>query len=146
MKRKLYSFFTLVCALIFTACLFVCCQKEEGGVKATVAQTTENLVVIQVDEVDGEATLLSVMESLQEKGELQFVISGGMVTEINGKINATDFSYCWMLYTSDTEFSSTEFGSVAYNGKTYGQASKGASDLLVKEGEYYIWAYEAWRY
>ena len=142
MKRKLYSFFTLVCALIFTACLFVCCQKEEGGVKATVAQTTENLVVIQVDEVDGEATLLSVMESLQEKGELQFVISGGMVTEINGKINATDFSYCWMLYTSDAELSNDAWGTVSYEGKTYGSAIVGAETLTVSAGELYIWSYQ----
>ena len=142
MKRKLYSFFTLVCALIFTACLFVCCQKEEGGVKATVAQTTENLVVIQVDEVDGEATLLSVMESLQEKGELQFVISGGMVTEINGKINATDFSYCWMLYTSDAELSNDAWGTVSYEGNTYGSAIVGAETLTVSAGELYIWSYQ----
>lgn len=142
MKRKLYSFFTLVCALIFTACLFVCCQKEEGGVKATVAQTTENLVVIQVDEVDGEATLLSVIESLQEKGELQFVISGGMVTEINGKINATDFSYCWMLYTSDAELSNDAWGTVSYEGKTYGSAIVGAETLTVSAGELYIWSYQ----
>ena len=141
MKRKLYSFFTLVCALIVTACLFVGCQKA-GDVKATVAQTTETLVAIQVDEVDGEVTLLSVMESLQTEGKLQFVISGGMVVEINGRANATDFSYCWMLYTSDAELANDTWGTVSYEGNTYGGAIVGAETLTVTAGALYIWSYQ----
>lgn len=36
MKRKMYSFFTLLLAMLATACIFVGYQKEASGAKATV--------------------------------------------------------------------------------------------------------------
>ena len=143
MKRKMYSFFTFLLVFLVTSCFFVGCQKETGDTKASVVQTTDNMIVIQVSEVEGEATLLSVMEMLQESEKIDFVISGGMVTEINGKANTADFSSCWMLYTSDKELSNVEWGTVSYEGKSYGSAIVGAETLTVMPGEYYIWSYQS---
>lgn len=143
MKRKMYSFFTLLLAFVVSTCIFVGCQKDEGNIKALVLQTTENMVVIQVNEVEGEVTLLSVMENLQKDGKMEFCISSGMVTEINSKTNAMDFSSCWMLYTSDIELSNAGWGTVSYEGQDYGSAIVGAETLTVISGGYYIWSYQS---
>ena len=108
---------------------------------ATVQQATEDMVAILVlEETDGR--LVDVMESLQADGLMTFTKdSQGMVTAVNGTENAADWSACWMLYTSDAEFSSTEWGGYEYKGETLGSAIFGADTLPVKKGEVYIWVY-----
>ena len=83
---------------------------------------------------------------MKKDGKVEFVAQqsayGAYITSINGKAETNGYS--WMLYTSDEEFSTTDYGTVEYNGKQYGQAALGADSLIVKEGEIYIWAYTAW--
>ncbi len=142
MKRKINSLFYLLLTFIFCTCFFVGCGKT-GNVKASIEQTTDDMVVIKVDEVKGEVTLLSVMEKLKEDNEIDFTIEGGMITEINKTANTVDFSACWMLYTSDTELSNTSWGTISYEGQVYGSAITGAEELLVIEDTYYIWSYKS---
>jgi len=142
MKRKIYTLFTLLLTFIFATCIFASCNKD-GTAKAKIKESTENMIIIEVTKVNGEVALLSVMESLKENGEIEFAISNGMITEVNGIKNKADFSYCWMLYTSDTELSNTEWGTVLYNEQTYGSAIVGAEELLVIDGAYYILSYES---
>ena len=108
---------------------------------ATVEQTADDMVAIRVLE-ETDAKLVDVMESLQADGLMTFTKdSQGMVTAVNGKENPSDWSACWMLYTSDTEFASTEWGGYEYKGETLGSAVFGVDTLPVKKGEVYIWAY-----
>ena len=68
------------------------------------------MVAIKVTSV-GEVFLLDVMNELQAKGELSFEVDATkMVTSINGKENPADWSACWMLYTSDADFSNETYG------------------------------------
>ncbi|MBE5747384.1 MAG: DUF4430 domain-containing protein [Clostridiales bacterium] len=133
----------LVFCLLFVLCTvgFTSCKK--GGVAtATILSKTDTQVVIQVNQTDGNAVLLNVMEDLQKKGELTFVVESGMVTSINGVANDADFDPCWMIYTSDSEMASTAWGSVEYNGQTFGSAVVGAEALTVIQGGIYIWVYQ----
>jgi hypothetical protein len=82
------------------------------------------------------------MTYLKAEGELAFEITSGMVSSIEGKANPADWSACWMLYTSDTETSNTEWGTITYDGNTYGSAILGAESLTVSVGAYYIWSYD----
>ena len=135
MKRKLLS---LLLVLLSLFCLFSC-----GGGNATCAllEKTETRVVISVSGASDNGTVMDCMEFLQAKGEISYKLSGTMVTELNGKANAADFSGCWMLYTSDAEMSNAEWGTVEYEGKTLGSAILGAEALTVTAGEIYIWEY-----
>ena len=142
MKRKNNLFITLLLTLIFSVFTLVACDKE-GTAKAEIVSKTDSVVVIQVNETEGFATLLDAMNYLKEEGELSFEISGGMVTEIEGKASPADWSACWMLYTSDKELSNDAWGTVEYNGNVYGSAVLGAESLSVSVGEYYIWSYSA---
>jgi hypothetical protein len=108
-----------------------------------VVEATADMLVIQVEEVEGEATLLSVMQTLQEEEKLSFEIVSGMITGINGKSNAADYSSCWMLYTSDAELANSEWGTISYAGQTLGSAIVGADTLTVAAGAYYIWSYQS---
>ena len=153
MKRKIRIFFSCTFALLFVLFGLVSCKKPNGETKSLVLETvTETLVVMKIVEAEEGATALSALTKLQEEGKIQFESKNGAfgayITSVNGKAEQSSGSsgYSWMLYTSDDEHSSTEYGSIEYNGKTYGQAGMGASMLVVKEGEYYIWAYEAWSY
>ncbi len=102
---------------------------------ATVERKSADMVAIRVLE-ETDAKLVAVMQDLQADGQLTFTKDGqGMITSVNGKENAADWSACWMLYTSDAELSSTEWGSYDYNGETLGSASFGANDMPVKKGE-----------
>ncbi len=139
MKRFLAGILATVGMFVFAAC------GKSNGAGKTVAtvEKGESTVVITVEEVDGEPTLLDVMKDLQEGGELTFTVSlDGMITSIEGKENAADWSAVWMLYTSDSEMTNAEWGTVEHNGEIYGSAIVGASALGVLAGETYIWYYQ----
>ena len=141
MKRKIYLLLTFLLTLTMSVLAFVAC-KEEGEAKAEVVSKTDIMVVIKVNETEGFATLLDAMTYLKNEGELNFEITGGMVSSIEGKANPADWSACWMLYTSDTEMSNTEWGTITYDSNVYGSAILGAETLQVTSGEYYIWSYD----
>jgi hypothetical protein len=135
-KRKIFSLFLVILSLF---CFLSCGGK--GEVTCALAEETETRVVITVSAGANGGTVLDCMKLLQEQGEISYQISGGMVTEINGKANAADFSGCWMLYTSDKEMSNAEWGTVEYNGEMIASAILGAEALMVTKGEIYIWEY-----
>ena len=141
MKRKFYSIVTLFLTVVMSVCMFAACDKE-GSAKAEVVSKTDTMVVIKVNETEGFATLLDAMTYLKEEGELSFTVSGGMVSSVEGKENAADWSACWMLYTSDTEMSNKEWGTITYEGNTYGSAILGVESLQVSIGEYYLLSYD----
>ena len=134
---------TLVCSVFSIGC------SPKGTVSASVVFAEEQMVVIKVDSVNGESTLMQVMEKLKNDGDIVYEESQGMITSINGKagetISATE-GYSWFLYTSDEEFSLNEWGTVEYDGQIYGSAAMGASTLKVAAGEYYIWYLNKWSY
>ena len=141
MKRKFYSIVTLFLTVVMSVCMFVACDKE-GSAKAEVVAKTDTMVVIKVNETEGFATLLDAMTYLSEEGKLIFTVSGGMVSSVEGKENAADWSACWMLYTSDAEMSNKEWGTITYEGNTYGSAILGVESLQVSVGEYYLLSYD----
>ena len=151
MKRKLLSLFLISCCFIgASACSLpfggtdtqsISVSEEEKS--AGVEYASETMVAIRVVKVDGELTLLSVMEELSADGLLTYTESGGMITSINGKENPADWSACWMLYTSDAELANTAWGEVEYNGVKLGSTIVGANELPVVEGAVYVWSYQS---
>ena len=152
MKRKLYSFLTLFLTLFMSVCCFASCQKDGETKAVSLEYVSETMIVMKITEAEENATALSALSKLKEEGAIDFVSVdsgfGAYITSINGKeeTSSGNSGYSWMLYTSDAELSSTEFGTVEYNGSSYGQAAFGASTLVVKAGQYYIWAYTQWSY
>ena len=143
MKRKLNIIFSLLLNSILIFCFLIACEKQKGTATAIVEQTTETMLVIKINEAEENTTLLSVMETLRTKKKLSFETVSGMVNSINGKANTADYSSCWMLYTSDSEMANTEWGTIEYNGNTYGSAILGAETLTVIANAYYIWIYQS---
>ena len=144
MKRKTTSFV----ALFFVLCLavgFTACQQGSDEVAAEVLVYSENMLAIKVTETDGKATLMDAMNNLKEEGEIDFTLSGGMVTAIHGVANDVDYNPCWMLYTSDNEMANTQWGTVVYEENTLGSAVLGAETLIVAEGELYVWSYQEFK-
>lgn len=149
MKRKVLSLLLVVCCLVgASACQLpffgedtVSVSYEVEEIPACIEQTTENMVAIRILKTHGKETLSDMMEYLRAEGAFTYTESGGMITAINGKENAADWSYCWMLYTSDAEFANTEWGTVEYVGETLGSAVVGAETLPVTEGAVYVWNY-----
>ena len=150
MKRKWMAIFmAAVCLTVCSACALPFGNtKDTQSVSfteevkiAAVEKSAEDMVAIRVlGEPD--VKLIDVMQDLKTDGFLNFTKDAqGMVTAIHGKKNAADWSKCWMLYTSDAELSSTEWGGYDYNGVTLGSASFGADTLPVKKGEVYVWVY-----
>ena len=144
MKKTICKITVLLMALVLSVCLFVGCNDQQGKAKAEVLELSTTRVVIKINEADENATLISAMDYLKSEGKLQFEKSGdGMITSINGVQNPADWSFCWMLYTSDAEMSNTEWGTTDYNGKTFGSAILGAESLPVATGGIYIFVFES---
>lgn len=121
--------------VLIAVCLLCACGKSP-----TVTVSGDAVILTPTSEFGGK-TLMDFMESEKENGNLDFTLSGTMVSSINGKANTADFSSCWMLYTDDEELSNSEWGTYEYNGKTFGSAILGADALTVAEGKTYIWVY-----
>ena len=138
MKKFLALLASLMMVLALAGCFL-----GNSTVTATVREEGTS-VIIHITDVSENVSLLKVMECLQDEGKLTFEAdASGMVTAINGRENASDWSACWMLYTSDAEMSNNEWGTVTLSGVEYGSAILGASALMVEEGETYIWSYQS---
>lgn len=145
MKRKFLSLVTILLVVTCALFSFAGC-KPTNSAKAQVLQSTENILVIKVTEVTGEVNLLSVMQDLKEQGEIDFTLNGKMIQSINGVENPDDWSACWMLYTSDSELANLSWGTIEYQGNTYGSAIVGADALPLIAGGLYIWSYDTFNY
>ena len=141
MKKSL-SFFLAVMILAGTMLLAGCVPKAPLVIKDSdtyiVIRTTQKAMGEETDML-----LIDYMAKLKEKGDLEFSISNGMITSINGIDNPADYSSCWMLYTSDEENANASWGVVEYEGKQYGSAISGAEALKIKPDQLYIWVYKS---
>ena len=139
MKKTL---FVLIALLMSLTLILSACQSEK-----LVIKDSDTYIVIKTttQAMDGatDMTLMDYMSKLKEKGELEFAISDGMITSINGIDNPADYSSCWMLYTSDVDNANASWGTVEYEGKEYGSAVSGAETLKIKPDQLYIWVYKS---
>ncbi len=134
MKRILTTVLTFSLLFVLSFSL-VACKKE--------VEITDDSVIIRVDisKVGEGSTLKDYMDYLNSEGKLSFVSNSGMIISINGrKGNANTY---WMLYTSDAQNSNAQWGSCVCEGETYYSASYGFEQLVVKDGELYIWTLQS---
>jgi len=136
MKKRIAFFTTLICLLVSSLAFFTGCG-EKAEAKATLILSTETRVVIKVDSVKGNAMLKHALDSVVGDN-FSYELSNGMVSKVNGVENPADWSKCWMIYTSDTEFSNNTYGTVTYEGLTFGSAILGVNDLPVTVNAYYV--------
>ncbi|MBQ8886010.1 MAG: DUF4430 domain-containing protein [Clostridia bacterium] len=143
-KMKKATFYLLGALLTLALAALTAC----GGQKPKVVSVDENSVIIRPDknvlEITETTTLTDYLNALNDKGMVgfEYVIENGMVVSMNGLKQNNAESKFWMLYTSDAEKSNTAWGVLEYDGKQYGSATVGASELIIKEGETYIWCYQ----
>ena len=138
MKRKLLALIvalaTITMAFMLTACGKTKFDKDKNELAITVTDS--------VMEITAETILEDYMKKLQSKEEISFKgtvdsVYGLYITEINGV--KAGVSEAWMLYTTDAANSNSEWGSYEYDGKTLGSATLGVSNLIIKNGETYVW-------
>ncbi len=150
MKRIMRSLLAFALAFLF-AFGFVGCKPKETqanlmfsySLKMSQEGTFPLHLEISVIEAQYDCTLLQLMQDAKDDGKLDFEENGGMITSINGIENLMDFSACWMLYTSDAEFSNAQWGTIKYNDKTLNSAIVGVRDLPIAKGEIYVWEYQS---
>ncbi len=141
MKRKLILFFISIITLF--ALLLCGCQPKAGSANATYSvEKSENVVVITVENAGDAEYLVDVMAQASAEGKLSYETANGMITGIEGKANPADWSYCWMLYTSDAALSNTQYGTYEREGQALGSAVVGAEALPVIDGGIYVWCYQ----
>ena len=137
----------LLAALILAGILTGCQGAPLVSSEPLVIKDSDTYIVIKTTkEAMGDKEdmlLIEYMDKLKEKGELEFKVADGMITSINGIDNPTDWSSCWMLYTSDETLSNASWGTVEYEGKEYGSAVVGAEKLTIKPDQLYIWVYQS---
>ena len=141
MKNKMQKVLSILLVVMILAGL-TACKKE-----TLVIKDSDTYIVVKTttQAMDGatDMTLMDYMSKLKDKGELEFTISDGMITSINGIDNPADYSSCWMLYTSDADNANAAWGTVEYEGKEYGSAISGAETLKIKPDQLYIWVFKS---
>lgn len=141
MKKQIKKILSVLMVLVIVVGL-VACKNEK-----LVIKDSDTYIVVKTTEqaMDGatDMTLMDYMTKLKEKGDLEFTISDGMITSINGIDNPADYSSCWMLYTSDADNANASWGTIEYEGKEYGSAISGAETLKIKADQLYIWVYKS---
>ena len=141
MKNTMKKALSLLLVMLITcAVLLPGCQKAEPLV---IKDSDTYIVIKTTGQETADMTLMDYMSDLKDKGELEFTVSDGMITSINGIDNPADYSSCWMLYTSDEENANKAWGTVEYDGNEYGSAISGAETLKIKADQLYIWVYKS---
>jgi len=137
-KRNVSCLFVI---LLLVSVMLTGCKSEPLVIKDSdtciVIKTTEEAIGGKTDML-----LIDYMETMRDEG-LEFEVKDGMIVSINGIENPADYSSCWMLYTSDAELSNSTWGTVEYDGKTYGSAVSGAETLKIKPDQLYIWVFQS---
>ena len=108
-----------------------------GCTKHVVIDGDYVIITVDADKVEQNSNLKAYMDYLVQEGQLEYEISDGMIVSIDGKTGGTN--QYWMLYTSDTANANDTWGTCEYDGRTYGSATLGAEELVVKDGCVYIW-------
>jgi len=143
MKKTKKILSVLLAVVILAGTLLLSGCKSEPLV---IKDSDTYIVIKTTQEAMGDKTdmlLIEYMQTLKDKGELEFKVENGMITSINGIDNPADFSSCWMLYTSDETNANASWGTVEYDGKQYGSAVSGAETLKIKADQLYIWVYKS---
>ncbi len=145
--KRMATFFSV---LVFTVCFFTGCNQvvdvsiDPTKVGVEFVWEGEDLLAAVITVENGsfgeDVSLAQVMKQLKDERTFTYSFSQGMLTEINGKKNT--FSSCWMLYTNDTNMSTTEW-TYTYKGQVLGSAILGAESLRVINDAIYVWAYQS---
>ena len=140
--KKFFNTIIAIALLVIVFSFFGCSPKEPLVIKESDTYIVINVTKEQMDITDT-TTLVDYMNSLKNDGQLTFEINNGMVSSVNGIDNPSDWSSCWMLYTSDTDNANPAWGTIEYNGNVYGSAILGAESLTIKDGCIYIWVFQS---
>ena len=154
MKNTMNKSLSLLLVIAVTCVLLLPgCQQDKVVIETPESTPETNLIItndhviikITQEALDGatDMTLMDYMTKLKDQGKLEFAISDGMITSINGIANPADYSSCWMLYTSDADNANVAWGTVEYEGQEYGSAISGAETLKIKADQLYIWVYKS---
>ena len=140
--KKIFNAIIAITLSVIGFSFFGCSSKEP-----LVIKESDTYIVITVSNeqmnITNITTLVDYMNSLKDAGQLTFEINNGMVSSVNGIDNPSDWSSCWMIYTSDTDNANSAWGTIEYNGNIYGSAILGAESLMVKDGCIYIWVFQS---
>lgn len=124
---------------------------ESDDTGASVLESSDKLVVIEAAETGG--SLEEAMAALSKAGKLTYDGSEGdygfYLNSVNGYAPDAESSEYWAVYTTLGEYegvpySSTEYGTYDYSGKTCASASYGISGLPMVEGEIYVLVVETY--
>lgn len=135
--KKLTKIIVVIMIAVFALCAFAC--GEEG--KVTLVVIGEENKVYQIDTTGKElSTLKDLMDYLVENEEFSYEEMSGFVNSVNGKNpSSTEF---WGIYTdlelNDIPYYDSSWGTADYDGKSYGSASKGITELPLSGGATYI--------
>ncbi len=130
---KILSIFTAILTLTVALCL--------SGCKSTIKQQKDTAVVFEasnsVMKITTDTTLKQYLDALSKKEEFSYEADNtGFVTSVNGK--AGGLNEYWLIYTSDTNNSNTDWGTFTCDdGTVLASATLGIESLVVVEGELY---------
>lgn len=131
-----------ISALAMAICLMLCaltsCLGGIGGGKATVVVAGENTVeyTVKLDKVEGDKGLISVLDYLKEKENLDYGMTGTMldyVGDVKNDYEKGEYVYIYTSVEKDKDVSQYAT-TVEYDGKTLTSAGVGALDMTVEDG------------
>lgn len=144
--KKLVKILVVIMILTLSLSLFAC-NGEEGRV--TLVVKGMEIKTYTVDTTGKElSTLKDLMDYLEENEEFSYTVESGMVSEINGRVaNGLDHEF-WGIYTDliigEIPYYDDSWGTADYEGKIYGSALKGITELPLSGGFIYLFEIATW--
>ena len=159
MKTKIIS--TLLAIFLVVTFTFTACSDNTDNISggddsaqssvAAVLEGSDKLVVIEAAATGG--SLEEAMSALKEAGKLTYDGSEGeygfYINSVNGYTPNAENNEYWAVYTTlgeydGVEYSTADYGTYDYDGKTLASASYGISGLPLVEGEIYVLVIETY--
>lgn len=159
MKTKIIS--TLLAIFLVVTFTFTACSDNTDNISggddsaqssvAAVLEGSDKLVVIEASSTGG--SLEEAMSALKEAGKLTYDGSEGeygfYINSVNGYTPNAESNEYWAVYTTlgeyeGVEYSTADYGTYDYDGKTLASASYGISGLPLVKGEIYVLVVESY--
>lgn len=142
-RKSICTVLAIILAVSLT--LSACTAGKATSAAASLLESTQKIVVIEAKATGG--SLEEAMAALSKSGDLTYEGAeseyGFYLISVNGYVPDSAANEYWAIYTTLGEYegvaySSAEYGTYDYNGKTCASASYGVSGIPMVAGEVYI--------
>ena len=148
MKTKLNKILAFMLSVCIMLLLVSCNKKQDAAGEMTLVIAGDSVTEYKVDlgEVEIENGLMSILDYLKEKGQLDYAETAGYLDKVGPlENNAATGEYIYIYTSVDADMDVSQYAStVEYEGKTLTSTGVGSKDMHIEDGCVIYIGYIVW--